>query len=75
MLAGNSELIGDSDAFVRLMGRMVTPEAIGDGIVSLASDESSYVTGTELVIDGGRLSGQGGLADTPYGVRADRDPR
>ncbi len=31
-----------------------TPEDMADGIYWLASDESRYVTGTELVIDGGR---------------------
>ena len=37
------------------MGRMGMPEDIAYGILYLASDESSYVTGIELVIDGGRL--------------------
>jgi NAD(P)-dependent dehydrogenase (short-subunit alcohol dehydrogenase family) len=35
------------------MGRIGAPEEIALGIVYLASDESSYVTGAELVIDGG----------------------
>jgi len=35
------------------MGRFGSPEEIAHGIVYLASDESSYVTGSELVIDGG----------------------
>ena len=35
------------------IGRMGTPEDIALGILYLASDESSYVTGSELVIDGG----------------------
>ena len=35
------------------MGRIGAPEEIARGIVYLASDESSYVTGAELVIDGG----------------------
>ena len=35
------------------MGRFGLPEEIAHGIVYLASDESSFVTGSELVIDGG----------------------
>ena len=35
------------------IGRMGTPEDIALGILYLASDESSFVTGSELVIDGG----------------------
>ena len=47
---------------------MGTPEEIAYGMVSLASDESSFMTGTELIIDGGKLSGQWRLADAPYGA-------
>ena len=35
------------------VGRMGQPEDIAAGILYLASDESSFVTGAELVIDGG----------------------
>jgi NAD(P)-dependent dehydrogenase (short-subunit alcohol dehydrogenase family) len=35
------------------LGRLGTPEDIAFGILYLASDESSFVTGSELVIDGG----------------------
>lgn len=35
------------------MGKMGTPEDIANGVLFLASDESKYITGTELRIDGG----------------------
>lgn len=38
------------------LGRMGTPEDVANGILFLASDESSFVTGSELVIDGGVIS-------------------
>ena len=38
------------------MGRAGTPEEIAAGAVFLASDEASFVTGSELVIDGGYLA-------------------
>ncbi|GAS92044.1 SDR family NAD(P)-dependent oxidoreductase [Mycolicibacterium brisbanense] len=38
------------------MGRAGTPDEIAHGAVFLASDEASFVTGSELVIDGGYLA-------------------
>ena len=35
------------------LSRIGTPEEIGDAVVFLASDRSSYVTATDLVVDGG----------------------
>jgi len=35
------------------MGRVGTPEDVAYGVLFLASDESSFMTGSELVIDGG----------------------
>ena len=38
------------------LGRIGTVEEIAFGVLYLASDESSFVTGSELVIDGGRTA-------------------
>jgi len=38
------------------LGRNATPEDIANSVLYLASDESSFVTGTHLVIDGGILA-------------------
>jgi NAD(P)-dependent dehydrogenase (short-subunit alcohol dehydrogenase family) len=35
------------------LGRFGTPEEIAKAVVSLASDDSSYVAGAELFVDGG----------------------
>ncbi len=36
-----------------VLKRLGTPEDIANGALFLASDESSFMTGSELVIDGG----------------------
>ena len=38
------------------LGRIAEPEDVAYGVLYLASDESSYVTGSELVIDGGFIA-------------------
>ena len=48
-----------SDAAKRPLGRVGTPEEIAQAVLYLASDASSFVTGTALVVDGGGLAGSG----------------
>jgi NAD(P)-dependent dehydrogenase (short-subunit alcohol dehydrogenase family) len=36
-----------------LLGRFGTPDEIAKAVVFLASDDSTYVRGTELFVDGG----------------------
>ncbi len=51
--SGNGNEMRDGVISRHAMGRLGVPREIADGIVFLASDESSFMTGAELVIDGG----------------------
>lgn len=63
MLRNEAQQLGEasnrflSDAAKRPLGRVGSPEEIAQAVLYLASDASSFVTGTALVIDGGGLAG------------------
>ena len=48
-----------ADSVKRPLGRIGSPEEIAQAVLYLASDASSFVTGTSLVVDGGGLAGTG----------------
>lgn len=60
IIDGQAEYFGQDPAAIRAlmgtrvpMGRLGRPEEIANGALFLASDESSFMTGAELCIDGG----------------------
>jgi NAD(P)-dependent dehydrogenase (short-subunit alcohol dehydrogenase family) len=59
MLGGGPGRAEREAAFVRdtPLRRFGTPEEVAHAVVYLASDESAYTTGAELVLDGGLLAG------------------
>jgi NAD(P)-dependent dehydrogenase (short-subunit alcohol dehydrogenase family) len=63
MLRVEAEQLGEAndrflaEAAKRPLGRVGTPEEIAQAVLYLASDASSFVTGTALVVDGGGLAG------------------
>jgi NAD(P)-dependent dehydrogenase (short-subunit alcohol dehydrogenase family) len=54
---GTAEELFLAEAADRPLGRVGTPDEIARAVLYLASDASSFVTGTALVVDGGGLAG------------------
>ncbi|MHA6694531.1 SDR family NAD(P)-dependent oxidoreductase [Homoserinimonas sp. A520] len=57
----NTPILGDTDREYLInttpMGRLGEPEEVANVIAFLASDESSFMTGSEVVVDGGYTAG------------------
>jgi meso-butanediol dehydrogenase / (S,S)-butanediol dehydrogenase / diacetyl reductase len=64
----DDRLAREPDLLTRLarwypLGRIGTPDEVGACVLFLASDEASFVTGINLIVDGGLTSGQVRMAD------------
>lgn len=59
---GNEPFIKDPEEYIRMVSsvtalkRIGKPEDIAHAVLFLASDEARYVTGTALIVDGGRMA-------------------
>jgi NAD(P)-dependent dehydrogenase (short-subunit alcohol dehydrogenase family) len=63
MLRNEAQQLGEpsqrflADAARRPLGRIGSPDEVAQAVLYLASDASSFVTGTALIVDGGGLAG------------------
>ena len=60
LLQGLEAVPGQLEAFQNhiLLGRLGEPEEVGRAVRFLMSDEASYITTAELLVDGGNVSSQ-----------------
>ena len=62
MTATASPAFRDANVEATPLGRVGLPEEVAPLVVYLVSDESSFVTGAEIVIDGGQIAHGGAKA-------------
>jgi meso-butanediol dehydrogenase / (S,S)-butanediol dehydrogenase / diacetyl reductase len=53
IMSGGEQLAGEIEASNKIMGRLARPEEVAAAVLFLASEESSFITGHDLVVDGG----------------------
>ena len=56
LVAQGAEAVAQALAQLNPMGKFVSPNAIAEAVVFLASDSASMINGSEIVLDGGQLA-------------------